>query len=110
MRAGRLRHRVTVQAPSSKFGAFGQPSRPEEYGDVATVWADVQPMGARELEVANAAEVSATHKVALRYFEGLDERHRFRLADGRILEIESLRTFRELAWEHEALCRERRSG
>lgn len=110
MRSGRLRHRVTIQAPSSKAGAFGQPSRPEDYGDVETVWADVQPMGAKELEVAKAAEVRATHKVALRYFEGLDERHRFKLADGRVLEIASLRTFRELAWEHEALCMERRSG
>ncbi len=110
MRAGRMRHRVKIQAPSNAAGAFGGSSRPVTYADVQTVWADVRPMTAKEVERAAALEVRASVIVSMRYFAGLTEAHRLELADGRILSIVGLRKFREIEWEHEATCLEVRNG
>ncbi|MFZ5762837.1 MAG: phage head closure protein [Thermodesulfobacteriota bacterium] len=66
MNAGRLRHRVTIQAPglaaASEYG-----DQATIWSDVATVWADIQPMSGRELFAAQAVQSEATVKITMRY-------------------------------------------
>jgi len=46
MRAGRLRHRVTLQSPVETLDSHGQPVK--TWADVADVWAGVEPLRGRE--------------------------------------------------------------
>lgn len=66
MRAGRMRHRVTIQAPglapASEYG-----DQATTWADVATVWAEVKPLSGRELFAAQAVQGEATVKVTMRY-------------------------------------------
>lgn len=55
MQAGKLRHRVTIQEPvivqNPETGAVNKTWR-----DVATVWAEVSPLSAREFIAAQASQ------------------------------------------------------
>lgn len=65
MRAGTLRHRVTIQQRSTTTDALGQPTT--TWSDVATVWADVSPLSGRELLAAQAARAQINGIVTIRY-------------------------------------------
>lgn len=65
MRAGRLRHRVTIQSFTTIRDAGGQPI--EAWSDVDTVWADVSPISGRELVAAGAVSAEATIRVWMRF-------------------------------------------
>ena len=44
MRAGMLRHRVTIQRQEIVFGKFGAPLHDKVWENVATVWASLEAM------------------------------------------------------------------
>ena len=48
MRAGSLRHRVTIQRYELVVDEYGAPLRRESWKDVATVWASVDAVSGRE--------------------------------------------------------------
>ncbi len=69
MRSGVLRKRVTLQAESrTDDGAGGYAL---SWTDVATVWAEIAPLGGREAFAAHRLEARVTHRVRLRYREGI---------------------------------------
>jgi SPP1 family predicted phage head-tail adaptor len=66
MRAGTLRHRVTIQQP----GQTQDPTTGEmitAWQDVATVWASVEPLSAREFIAARAGQSEISARVVMRY-------------------------------------------
>lgn len=63
--AGRMDQRITLQAPSASVDALGQ--RVETWADVATVWAEVQPLRGREFFAAGAMQSEAAVRVRMRY-------------------------------------------
>lgn len=65
MRSGDLRHRVTFQQRTEVRDALGGAS--VAWRDVATVWANIQPLGARERLAAQAIHVEVSHTVTIRY-------------------------------------------
>ncbi len=65
MCAGELRHRVTLQARGIASDALG--GQVQTWLDVATVWADVEPLSARALMAAQANRSELTHMVTIRY-------------------------------------------
>ena len=65
MTAGSLNRRVTIQKRGEERGAFGQDSG--DWVDIATVWADVRPIGGREKLRAMAYESTLTHTVMVRF-------------------------------------------
>ena len=65
MRAGKLKHKIIVQARSATKDTYGQ--RVDSWTDIATVWADIRPIGGRERLAAKAYEAVMTHTVAVRY-------------------------------------------
>ena len=65
MRAGELRHRVTLQQRAGSQDALG--GQLPTWSDVATVWADVEPLTARALMAAQANRSELTHTVTIRY-------------------------------------------
>lgn len=65
MRAGQMRHRITIQ----NFTTIELPSGSEKevWFDVATVWAEVKAISGRELLTAGAEMSEVTLRVWLRY-------------------------------------------
>lgn len=68
VRAGQLRHRITLQRKttgSPTRTAMGAPD--ESWTDVATVWAAVRPLRSRERFLAQAAESQVDTEIEIRY-------------------------------------------
>lgn len=72
VQAGNLRHRITLRQKASTTTANAYGERTPTYQDVATVWARVRPLNARENERAKSAGQSISHAIDIRYREGLD--------------------------------------
>lgn len=76
MKAGKLQHRVQVQAPpgaESPQNEFGEPSG--DWETVATRWASIEPLSGSESVTADQTQSPATHRITLRRF-ALTPRHR----------------------------------
>ena len=67
LRAGKLNKRVTLQRPrdADERDTHGQPV--DDWPDVATVWAAVEPLSAGESQRAQQAGADLTHRVTIRY-------------------------------------------
>jgi SPP1 family predicted phage head-tail adaptor len=100
--SGLMRERVTIQAPSEQRNQFGEAT--VAWSDVATVWASVQGMSAREYLAAQQVDSVVTHKVRIRFFPGITHSHRL-VWRGRIMEIASVLE-RETRTVHELLVKE----
>jgi SPP1 family predicted phage head-tail adaptor len=104
VRAGELRHRITLQArPATKDG-LGQES--DAFADVATVWAKVEPLAGRELLTAQQVLATVTHKVTLRYRDGVTAKMRV-LWGVRTFDVEVVLNLQEQDTELNLLCVER---
>ncbi|WP_318594326.1 phage head closure protein [Enterobacter kobei] len=88
MQAGKLRHRVTIQEPvmvqNSETGAVNK-----TWLDVATVWAEVSPLSAREFIAAQASQGEITTRITIRFRTGITRKHRI-LFRGGIYNIEGV--------------------
>ncbi len=69
MRAGDLRHRVTIQQLTTTRDAEGVTT--ETWTNVATVWAAVEPLQGREYFQAQAVNAEVTTRVRIRYRAGI---------------------------------------
>jgi len=65
MKAGQLDKRVTIQRRSGTLDAYGQPVA--GWADVATVWANVRPIGTVERLRSMELRTSISHTIAVRY-------------------------------------------
>ena len=84
MQAGKLRHRVAIQAATDTRTSDGSITRTWATAD--TVWASVEPLTGRELTEAMKVAGMATLRVTIRYYSGLTTAHRL-LFGTRVLEI-----------------------
>lgn len=102
--AGKLRERVTVQSPTEATNSLGETV--VTWATLATVWASVEGVTAREALTAGQQEVTITHKVRMRYLASLTHQMRF-VWRGRTLQIISLLEHDNRS-VHEAICTEAR--
>lgn len=70
MRFGRLRHRVTVQERSTTRDSYGAPAHTWT-ATHASVPAEVTAISGRELLAADAVQGETTHRVRMRYRDGV---------------------------------------
>ncbi len=87
MRAGELRHKLTLQR-SSKTRAVGG-KRTTTWTDVAELYASIKPLSGDELQTAKATNAKASHEITTRYRAGITPKHRFTLGS-RTFNIESV--------------------
>lgn len=88
MNAGKMRDRVMIEAPGPVTdSASGE--KDQRFDPVVERWAQVEELGGSEQTQALQIQVNASHRVTLRYVEGLSERHRIRWR-GRFLGIKSV--------------------
>jgi SPP1 family predicted phage head-tail adaptor len=73
--AGKLRHRLTIQQDSgTSLDASGHVT--EDWTDVLTVWASVQPVAGLERWRANQMQAETTHLITIRYLEAVTTKMR----------------------------------
>lgn len=87
MQIGRLRHRVIIQTREATLGSRGQAST--TWQDVDTVWASVETLSGRELEVAKRQHAEATHRVRMRYHSAVREEVRLKFGS-RYLHVQAV--------------------
>lgn len=87
----RLRHRVALQSEVETADTYGGYSRSWQH--IAYLWAEIIPLQGlqrdRESTSGGQVQASLTHKITLRYREGVSPAHRL-VFDGRIFNIRSV--------------------
>jgi SPP1 family predicted phage head-tail adaptor len=73
---GRLRHRLTLESVSRTPDGGGGAS--ESWSTVATVWAEVTPVGGGESVAADAVTGGVSHEIRFRYRPGVGPSMRLR--------------------------------
>ena len=99
--AGKLRHRVLLQSCTGAVDDYGDPlySDDDQWTTEATVWAAIDPVSGKEFYAAEQARSSVSHKIRLRYRQGVSAAWRV-LYGSRVFRILSV-----IDWEerHESL-------
>ena len=103
LKAGRLRHRVTLQSAADT--ADGGGGFTTVWSDVATVWASIEPLKGRERLFAQQLESPVSHRVTLRHRSGVTTAMRVKFGS-RILNIRSVINAEERDRALELLCEE----
>lgn len=104
VRAGLLRHRVTIQQQVSDTDEWGQPV--DTWNDVDTVWGEVRDLQGREfMESRQAPGGEITTRVRIRYRGDMTRQKRI-VTSGRVLEIESVLEPTGRSELLELMCRE----
>ena len=99
---GRMRERVTVQQATERRNSLGETTL--EWATYAARWASVQGVSSREALELGQVDISVTHRVRMRYVDGMTHNMRL-LWRGRVLEIVSLLEYDNRS-EHVAVCEE----
>lgn len=102
IRPGELRERVTVQIATGSTNSMGETVL--TWSDSTQVWASVQGVSAREALISGQQDTSISHKVRMRYLQGLTQQMRLSWR-GRTLEIVSLLEHDNRS-VHELICTE----
>lgn len=103
MRAGRLRHRITIQQKSVSQDAYGEEDA--TWSTYLQTWASVEPLEGREYMEGRAQAQAVSHRVLMRHRDGVTAEMRV-LHGSRVLQIESVLNTRERDEELELMCRE----
>lgn len=91
LQAGKLRHRVRIEQYANVLDEFGEPVRGDQgehvkaWLEVATVWAAIEPLSAREFMQSASLQSQITARIVIRHRSGLDASMRIvHLATGAI--------------------------
>jgi len=88
MQAGKLRHRVVIQEPVN-YQNTETGSIESSWQDVATIWADVYPLSAREFISAQSEHGEITTRITIRFRRNISNKNRI-LYEGKIFNIEGV--------------------
>jgi SPP1 family predicted phage head-tail adaptor len=102
-RIGQMRKRVEIWEYTVAIDASGAQS--ETGTKVADWWAHIEPLRGEEYTQAQQLEAGTTHRISIRYYEGLRTHHKF-VFDGRTFEITSISNIDERNTYMETLCKE----
>ena len=92
MRAGSLRHRITIQEQTETVDAIGGYSA--SWSDYHECWAAVWPIKSVETSDAMKLENQITHQIRIRYVSGITTKHRI-IFGSRTFQIVSARNWEE---------------
>ena len=104
--AGDLWTRIAIEAPATASNEVGEPVL--TWSTFATVWASVDSLSARETERFAETVGFMTHRVSIRYLDGITSAMRIKYRD-RILEIGQILE-RDRLWHQEIICTEKRDA
>ena len=104
LNAGEMWTRVTIQQATTTRNAVGESTL--SWSTFATVWADVQPLSSRETERYAEVVGFMSHKVRIRYLDGLTSAMRV-VYRNRVLEIGQITEHDRLDYQ-EIVCTEKK--
>ncbi len=105
MRAGVLRHRITIQEDTGTINKVGQ--RTASWTTLATEWAQVEGLSGVERFAAQQVVAQLNYKITIRHRSDVNETHRILLSNGEILDIQSVLDPDGRRRELQILCIER---
>ena len=103
MEFSKLRHRVTIQEKAAVTDSFG--AEINDWMDVCTVWASVEPLKGREFFVAQKENAETTVQIFIRYRSGISADMRILYCD-RVFGINAIIDVEERHIELQLMCRE----
>jgi SPP1 family predicted phage head-tail adaptor len=103
MSIGDLNQRITIQSQTRTSDGMG--GWTETWATLATVWAAVWPVSAREILKAGQTSMEITHRIKIRYRAGVDPSYRI-LFGTRYFSIMSIINVGERGEWLELLCKE----
>lgn len=74
MRAGTLRHRLTIESPVESSDSMGGSTI--TWNAIGTVWGALSPLSGRELLQAQGVQAETTHRAVMRYMWGVSAKCR----------------------------------
>lgn len=74
MRAGKLRHKVTIQQATDSQNSIGEVTK--TWSTFAKVWANIQPLAGRELFASQQINAEQTVRITIRALSGVEPRMR----------------------------------
>lgn len=86
MRAGTLRHRITIEEATVVENEFGEPE--QSWAAFAERWARVSPLEGQERWNAQQVHAEVTHEIELRHLDGVKAEMRVNFG-GRLFDIEA---------------------
>mgnify|MGYP003644067191 CR=1 FL=1 len=92
MRAGGLRHRITIQSVGTSYDDYGDLS--DSWTTLASVWASISPISGTEKDIASELTGVVTHSIRVRYRAGISAQNRIEFGS-RVFQIESVRNWDE---------------
>lgn len=92
MRAGDLRHSITIERAAEAQDSFGATVR--TWSTVATVWAAIEPAGGGEQVRGDQVEAEVTHRVRIRGGIAVLPKDRVKFG-ARVLQIKSVQNVAE---------------
>lgn len=101
--AGKLRHRLTVEEFTETPRADG--GIDEAWADVGSRWASIEPLSGREFMEAQQLNGDVSHRVRLRWYDGLTPQHRLKFGT-RVFNIVSVLNTQERNIVTEVMCKE----
>lgn len=112
-RAGELRHRITIQREDKEDDGIGGQQPKTSYPSDGSGWtnvycsvaASIEPISGGEAIVARQMQDTVTHKIVMRYRDGITAAMRV-LFKGRVFNIREVRNFDERNWKLELRCEE----
>ena len=103
MRAGRLKHRVTIEKPELSKDEFGQPTK--TWVTVCSTRAAIDPISGKEFFAAQQINNSINYKITIRYRPGIKSQFRVKYQD-RLFEIHAPLNPKEANRELLLMCEE----
>lgn len=103
MQSGWLRHRVTIEEKLPSQNGFGEEI--VTWGEVATVWASVEPLRGREYRAADSEQAEMTTRIRARWRDGVIPTMRASW-NGHVFDIEQVIRPLERKREMILMCRE----
>ena len=76
MPAGPLRHRIQIQSLVEELDTYGEAPEQGQWTTDATVWGSVTPLRGREAFEAKQVSPEVSHRVRLRFREGVTSKNR----------------------------------
>ena len=107
MPAGKLRYYIEIQQFSSVKNDFGEVTK--SWTTFANCWAEVKPIKASEYFTANSENFKVSHRVVIRYIEGIKPGMRI-IHEGRTFEVVGVRDYFERHQYLELMCEEKVNG
>lgn len=81
MRAGQLRNRISIQEQTPQREASGAIIPGLGWRTVAKRWAKLEALAGGETQNAQQVQAISTHRIVVRFYEGLGVQHRIRFGD-----------------------------